>query len=269
MSPRIHAVVVAIALVVASRQAAGATPPRPALDEASSRAAVSRTDGTVRRGGGLLAAGALLGGLGLAANLTRVGLSRKLCSGVSYDPTTWMLSGAELCLVDTRTLQLLAPSALAINIAAFGLLAAGGRVHGRWSAQWDPDPRRLPRRGAVRIGVGAAIMAAGLIGYGVARVISYTDMLGYKTCSARHEFAADDPDLANSPLVHCLRERYTDYLIGISLTQAASVIGVGVLSQGASFRRHSRALDVASRHQLRLRPVLSPVWAGLTLTGKF
>lgn len=265
MSLKVHAVAIAIAIVAAPGQAAGATPPLRAEGPSS----VSRTDTTVRRGGGLIAAGALLGGLGLATNLVRVGLSRRLCRDVSYNAATGALSGAELCLIDTRVLQFLSPGALAINTTAFALLAAGGHMHGRWAAQWDPAPKRLPRRGAVRIGVGAALMAAGLIGYGVARVTSYADMLGYKTCSARHDFDADDPDPANSPLVRCLRERYTGYLIGISLTQAASVIGVGVLSQGASFRRHSRAFEVAARHHLQLQPVLSPRWAGLTLSGRF
>ncbi len=268
MSLKIHAVAVAIA-VVASRPAAAATLPLEVQGPASSSRAVSRPDTVVRRGGGLIASGAILGVLGLATNFVRVGLAHKLCSDIGFDAATGTLSGVRSCLTDTRVLQVLGPGALAINTASFGLLAAGGHVHGRWSAQWNPDPRRTARRGAARIGVGAVIMVAGLIGYGLARVFSYADMLGYKTCNARYDLDVADPDAANSPIARCLRERYTGYLVGISLTQAASIIGVGVLSQGASFRRHSRAYEVAARHQLRLRPVLSPVWAGLSLSGSF
>lgn len=275
MSLRIHIVAVAVASVVCQVRVAEAAVSRAPIEgpePAPLRAAgpsAERTNVAGRQGAGLIAAGALVSGLGLAANLVRVVQARRLCDAVSYDAATRTVSGADLCFSDTQVMLFLGPGALVLNVAGFGLVAAGAHVHGRWAAQWRPDPDRLPRRGGAQIAVGAAVLAGGLLGYGVTRVASYVDMLGFNTCSARHGLGLDAPDPSHSPLTGCVRERLGGYLLGITLTQLVSIVGVGVLAHGASFRRHSRAYEFAASHRLRLRPVLSPLWSGVSLSGSF
>lgn len=273
MSLRSHIVAVVVASALGPVNVAGAAASRAPIEgpePAPPRSApAERTNAASRQGAGLIAAGALVAGLGFAANLVRVSQARKLCDAVSYNSATRTVSGTDLCFSDTQVMLFLGPGALVLNTAAFGLVAGGSHVHGRWAAQWRPDAERRPRRGGGQIAAGALVLAGGLIGYGVTRVVSYVDMLGFNTCSARHGLGLDAPDPANSPLTHCVRERFSGYLVGITLTQLASVVGVGVLAHGASFRRHSRAYEFATNHRLRLRPVLSPMWSGVSLSGSF
>lgn len=222
-----------------------------------------------RRGSGLLATGALFGGLGLAANAVRIGLSRRLCNEVAYDRENRTLYGTAPCVTGSQALLFLSPSALALNVAAFGLIASGSSVHGKWAAQWADERDRRPRRGVAQFSVGAAVMFGGLVGYAIVRGASYADMLGFNTCHELHGLGIKDPDPANSAFAQCLRGRYSGYLVGIAASQAASVIGVGLFAHGISYHRHARVFDTVARHQLRLQPALSPVWTGLSLSGKF
>jgi hypothetical protein len=238
-------------------------------DAAAARATADLPPAPPRRGTGWLVAGSLFAGLGLAANATRIHLARGLCTGVGVDVARAEVTGGDECFASTTSLVMLGPSAAALNVAAFGMLAGGGSARGRWTAHRDAlAGRRRVAGPGVEVGVGAVLMLAGAVGYAVARVSSYGDALGLETCSARHPLDPTDAASAQT-LAQCVRDRYVGYLAAISATQSASVFGVGLLAHGASHLRRSRLLGDLERRQVRLSPNLSPTSFGLSLVGRF
>ena len=65
----------------------------------------------------------------------------------------------------------------------------------------------------------------------------------------------------------CLRGKWGGYLAGIMISQSAGIVGVGLLSHGAAYRRKLRRFR--ERTDARLVPSLSPTYAGLSLAGRF
>lgn len=221
------------------------------------------------QGTGLLITGGILGSLGLITNVTRIGLAQGLCKDLTYDYSTVEAAGAGPCLNGAVGLMALSPTALALNMTAFGLVAGGGSVRGRYRAHEGLYGGGRPRRGGLQAGIGAGLVTASIVGYVVVRVMSIADVFGAGTCLAR--YPADPPDdaRADAQLAACVRTRFSGYLAGITATQSFAVIGVGLLAHGASYRRHTRMYRKLMRHQLHIRPNLTPTWAGVALTGRF
>jgi hypothetical protein len=222
-----------------------------------------------RKGTGLLVTGGILGGLGVIANVTRIGMAQGLCRDISYDYKTATFAGAQSCLNGTGALIALSPTALGLNLAAFGLIAGGASTRGRWRAYETVHEGADRRRAGLQIGIGAGIMTAAIVGYAVTRVMSFADVLGAQTCLGRYPDDPADSAQANGDLARCIHTRWSGYLAGITATQTASLLGVGLLAHGAGYHRGARLYRRALAHQIRLRPNLTATWAGVSLTGRF
>lgn len=220
------------------------------------------------RGRGLLIGGGLLGGLGLITNVVRIGMAQGFCKDLSYDFKTVNTGTLDTCVNSSSALLVLSPTAFGLNAAAFGLVAGGASVHGRHAAYETIHEQGRRRRGGVQLGVGAGLMTAAIAGYVITRIVSFGDVLGAQTCLGEYPGARSDAAAALG-LAGCVRSRWSGYLAGITVTQAASIIGVGVFAHGAGYRRHMRLYRKARAQGLRVHPSFSPTWAGLSLSGRF
>lgn len=202
------------------------------------------------KGTGLLVSGGILGGVGLGLNFTRIGIARSDC-GDSVGP----------CIDNLLSLTIIGPTALASNTAAFALTAGGAGVRGLWAAHEVAYRGGRQRAAGVQIGVGATLMTLGIVGYAAVRAVSWIQFMNDFSCDEQY---ADDP----SGYTNCYRNRWSGYLAGITLTQAASVVGVGLLSHGATYHRNLKRFRGATG-RVALRPALTREFAGLTLAGRF
>jgi hypothetical protein len=269
-----HSLIVSgVLMFAAADQVEGPEPP-PALPGAYFGAA-DRPDAPQWKGTGLLVSGGVLGGLGLITNVVRIGTVQGLCKDLTYDTDSAMLGddgtlrGVQTCVNASSSLLVLGPTALSLNATAFGLIAGGGAVHGRWAAYESVHQEAGRRRGGVQLGLGIVITTAALAGYAVTRVASLADVFGAQTCLAGYPADPADRSLANAALADCVRTRWTGYLAGITASQSAGLLGVGLLAHGAGYLRHTRLYRKARAHAVRLQPSLTPTLAGLTLTGRF
>jgi len=227
------------------------------------------------QGKGLLVSGGVLGSLGLITNIVRIGAVQGLCKDLTYDTDGAMLHddgtlrGVESCVQGSTSLLVLGPTALSLNATAFGLIAGGGAVHGRWAAYEAVHEEGRRRRGGVQLGLGIVFTTAAVAGYVATRVASIADVFGAQTCLAAYPADPADRSLANAALADCVRSRWTGYLAGITASQTAGLLGVGLLAHGAGYLRHARLYRKARAHAVRLRPTFTSTMAGMTLTGRF
>jgi hypothetical protein len=271
----------ALSLLLATRIEAPAPAPEgpaigPTLDTAAPTSSASARPPEPRwRGTGLLVTAGVLGGIGFGANVGRVIAASRLCKDLSWDAETQQAVGLEECAFGGAALGILAPVALLSNAAAFGFAAGGGSMRGRWDAHRTAFAGARQQNGALRIGLGAGVMTAGLIAYLGFRIGSYADLLGLDTCNERYPLLAmngEDVDAmqGNVPgFRQCMGRRMGGYLAGIGVGQAMSVVGVGLLTQGVAYNRNLKLMRYIARHQLRLQPTLTFNYAGLSLSGRF
>lgn len=203
------------------------------------------------KGTGLLVSAGILGGVGLGLNFTRVGIARHECAPDADDA----------CYSNVLSLIVIGPAALASNTAAFALAAGGAGVRGRWAAHEAAYRGGRQQAARTQIGVGAALMTLGIAGYAAVRIVSWMQFMNDFSCDERYP---DD----FSGYSHCYRSRWSGYLAGITMTQAASVVGVGLLAHGATYHRNLKRLRGAAG-RVALRPTLTRDFAGLTLAGRF
>lgn len=223
-------------------------------------------------GTGLMVTAGLFGAGGLAFNIGRIVTGRNLCRELRYDEETQSVENSDACLNGGFALGGLAIGALVMNGTAFGLAAGAGVQRGRWAAHrsrfvGDRDPNAK-----LHIGLGAGLLGAGIIGYLAVRIASYADVLGQQTCSERHPIDnfGDPMTRANvNPFSRCMGGRISGYLSGITVTQTMSIVGVGLLTHGASFRRERRLLEYIASGRLRVQPSLGRSFVGLALGGRF
>jgi hypothetical protein len=209
------------------------------------------------RGIGLMTTAGIFGAVGLGANIGRIITVRSGCKDTAGDP--------QGCITNAVSLVALSPIALISNITAFGLASGAGRMHGRYLAHRTAYANDRTRRAGVQIGVGAGLMALGILGYLGTRVGSFVDVFGAASCANKHpvdESGSTPPEFGT-----CLRGKWSGYLAGILITQSASIVGVGLLSHGATYQRTLRRFR--ARTDARLTPSFGPTYAGLSLAGRF
>jgi hypothetical protein len=221
------------------------------------------------KGNGLLVTAGVLGTLGLGANIARIAVVRGACEDVTYDPMTGALNGTGNCRNQGGGLVVLGGSALGLNLAALGTAAAGSSLRGTWAAHDTAYRQGRRRASGAQIGVGAGLLAAGVIGYAVVRVVSFADVLGARSCQDRYPIDNNETDQANSEFANCVRNSWSGYLAGITVTQSASIVGAGLLAHGASYRRNLKFYRAVTDHQVRLAPTFAPTFAGAALTARF
>lgn len=221
------------------------------------------------KGNGLLIASGVLGGLGLGMNIGRIAIVQKACKEVAYDADEGALNGTATCQNQGVGLIVLGAGAVGFNVAALGTGAAGGSLHGAWAAHDTAIRKGRQRASGAQIGVGAGLLTVGVLGYIAVRVGSFADALGANTCGEKYGVDTMEPDQANSALADCIRNRWSGYLVGIMLTQAAGVAGSGILAHGVSYSRNLKLYRTVTKHQVRLSPNFTPTWAGLSLSARF
>jgi hypothetical protein len=253
--------------------------PAPALAPASAPApGASRPPEPRWRGTGLIAAAGVFGGIGFAANLGRVITASRLCQQLRFDAETQSVAGINECAFGSAALGVLAPIALFSNITAFGLSAGAGVNRGRWAAHSTAFAGARQQNSNLQIGLGAGIMAAGIITYIGARIGSYADLLGFDSCNERYplvDVTAENEPSADSvrgnipEFRKCMGRSMAGYLAGIGIGQTMGVVGVGLLTHGVTYRRNLKLMQYITRNQIRLAPTLSFNYAGLSLSGRF
>jgi len=221
------------------------------------------------KGNGLLITSGVLGAIGLGANIGRIAVVQRLCKEVAYDPDSDAIAGTDRCQNEGAGLVLLGAGAVAFNVAAIGTGAAGGSLHGSWAAHDTAVRNGRLRAAGAQIGVGAGLLAIGVLGYVAVRVASFADALGASTCGDRHPVDPMASDQANSELTNCVRNRWSGYLGGIAATQAAAVAGTGILAHGVSYSRNLKLYRTITSHQVDLRPIFAPTWAGVGVSARF
>lgn len=209
------------------------------------------------RGVGLMTTAGIFGALGLGANIGRIVTVRTGCKDTGGDPGG--------CLTNAVSLVALSPVALISNITAFALAGGAGRVHGRYLAHRTTFAGERTRRAGAQIGVGAGLLTLGILGYLGTRVGSFVDVFGAASCANKHP--VDDGGAVPPEFAGCLRGKWSGYLAGILVTQSASIVGLGLLTHGATYKRGLRRLR--ERTDARLVPNLAPTYAGLSLAGRF
>lgn len=222
------------------------------------------------RGTGLAISAGVFGALGLGANIGRIAAGSRLCRELGYDQAQGVVVGGDECLAGSTTLAILGPVALTSNLLAFGFSAGAGAQHGRWAAHRTAFAGEREQSSGVQIGVGAGLMAAGIITYFAVRIASYVDLLGADTCQERYPIEDTETAQMNvDPFKRCMGRRLGGYLAGITVGQAMGVVGVGLLSHGATYRRNLKLMRYIEAGQLRLRPTFGLYHAGLALGGRF
>jgi hypothetical protein len=209
------------------------------------------------RGIGLMATAGVFGALGLGANIGRIVTVSTGCKDTAGDP--------QGCLTNAVSLVALSPVALIGNITAFGLAGGAGSTHGRYLAHRTAFAGGREPRAGLQIGLGAGLMTLGIVGYLGTRVGSFIDGFGAVSCLEKHPL--DESGGLPPEYGGCLRGKWGGYLAGIMISQSAGIVGVGLLSHGATYRRKLRRFR--ERTDARLVPSLSPTYAGLSLSGRF
>ncbi|PCC67283.1 hypothetical protein SAMN02745121_07070 [Nannocystis exedens] len=272
----------ALSVLLAAQPAAPASQPEgpapaPAADTTSAPTS-ARPPEPRWRGTGLLATAGVLGGIGFGANLGRVIAASRLCRDLGYDNETQSVSGIDQCIFGSTALGVLAPIGLFSNTAAFAFAAGGGSMHGRWAAHRTAFSGDRKQNAGLQIGLGAGLMTAGILTYLGVRIASFADALGFATCNERNPIVdMTGGDLGGPEVVEgnvpgfrqCMGRRMSGYLAGIGIGQTLGVVGVGLLTHGASYNRNLKLMRYITRNQLRLQPNLSWGYAGLSLSGRF
>ncbi len=243
--------------------------PEAKVETTSEKKAAANVEAPKWKGNGLLVTAGVLGALGLGSNIARIGVVQQACKDVGYDPETDSVTGTNTCQNQGGGLVLLGAGAVGFNLAAIGTAAAGGSLHGAWAAHDTVYRQGRQRASGAQIGVGAGLLAVGVLGYIAVRVGSFADALGARSCGDDYPIDPGASDQANSQFADCFRNRWSGYLAGITATQAAAVAGSGVLAHGVSYSRNVKLYRTVSNHQVRLSPSFTPTWAGLSLSARF
>lgn len=277
-------IALALSLLIATQPEAPAPAPEgpapaPAVDTSTAPAPSSaRPPEPKWRGTGLIIASGIFGGIGLGANIGRVAAASQLCKDLRYDPETQSAAGITECAFGGAALGILAPIALFSNTAAFGLAAGAGAQRGRWAAHRTAFAGDRQQNSGLQIGLGAGLLTAGLVTYLGVRIASFADVLGFDSCNERYPLVDMTDETMTSPEAiqanvpgfrQCMGRRMSGYLTGIGVGQAMSVVGVGLLTHGVTYRRNLKLMRFITHNQIRMQPTLSFNYAGLTLSGRF
>lgn len=200
------------------------------------------------RGLGLAISAGVVGGLGLAANLGRIGIIQTGCTAMND-----VADSVSACLSKLGGYLALSASAPFLNIAATGLAGAAGSTAGRYEAWKTAYGGGRPRKAGAFIGAGAGLLGVGIVVYAVTRIKLFTDLYGAAGCTEKMDVTGD-----------CVRGRFSGWLGGITVGQSMVVSGTGLLSFGAAYATNRPRIA-----RIHVDPVLAPTWTGLALRGQF
>lgn len=224
-----------------------------------------------RRGIGLFIGTGASAFVGAVMTAARVGVVRNGdCQNVdttteTYTEATQQCIREPLVYLGTSWVQLFS------NGVAFGLAAGGGAVAGRHDAYWDYRRGRERRSPVGLIAGGASLMSLSIIAGTVVQLRMWGTAYGFTECGG--VLGSDPSTVEIIPLEGCWENRWSGYVVATEVTQLGGVAGVGMLAYGASHRKNSRMLRALSgndrRFQLRISPVTTPRWTGLSIAGRF
>ncbi|MFO0636860.1 MAG: hypothetical protein U0168_28860 [Nannocystaceae bacterium] len=233
--------------------------PKPAAD--------ANAKPSYRKGTGLIIGASITGGLGWVLGLTRMAFVKK-CSDAIQDANNAQkgFSAASTCFTRAGLGNLLLlPFQYTLNAATWGLAPAAGAVRGRYDGVEHAWARRPSRKAGVFIGVGAGVLALGVIG----RIVAAA-MVGapFKKLSA--DALAADPDGAVDDFARAYRLR----LFGVQISSASIALGAGLLAFGAAYRKNYDAQSkflkqVRIMPDVQIDPRVGLGSAGLAVSGRF
>ncbi|MBK6919187.1 MAG: hypothetical protein IPH07_17465 [Deltaproteobacteria bacterium] len=214
-----------------------------------------------RKGTGLIVAASITGGIGWALGLTRMAFVQQCVDAAkSADSIDTGASAGSKCLLRAGAGNLgLGILQYGFNIATWGLAPAAGAVRGRWDGVDRAWSAKARRKAGVFIGVGAGVLALGVIGRITAAVL------------VGRPFRHLDPTNFDAD---AFSRDYRLRLFGVQLSSAAIAAGAGLLAFGVA---HGKAYDAQSKFlkQVRVAPAfnLDPrsgsSYAGVALSGRF
>lgn len=214
----------------------------------------------VQSGLGLMIAAGATGGLGWVIALSKLAALNKCKSaiGTAVAAGSGGFDAVRQCGSSARSMFGLTPIGWIVNDVTYGLAPAAGVYRGRYdgtNAAWDGKPQRpVP----VFIGVGAGLLAGGIVG----RIVTFVAFWRQLSVSRALE--------GNIP--------FDKYPLGahfvLQQVAAASVqAGGGLLGYGLSYKRTKTTEDsrrkIGGFASVKLAPQLGFNYNGLALTGEF
>lgn len=199
-----------------------------------------------KRGTGLLATTAVIGGASLGVTIARNAILRRNCP---------LDSGLAACTYDMRSDLGLAATQWTLNVATIGLAAGTGTVIGRYHAWKDQSDGRVRNVKALR-GAGGGLVGLGSVG--VITSVALAFVLPMRCVDK--ELDSGDP-LAGD---RCLLKAYPTWTMTNFASFSMISSGAGMLGYGANYR--SRRGAVA---ELRFNPFAGRTYAGIGVSGRF
>lgn len=239
--------------------ATGTTVPPAALPPGMTPAPMIVTRPAPPTGLGLMIGAGVTGGLGWVVALARLSALNKCKSAIGTAVLDNGQSGASAfgqCFTSGVSMYLLTPVGYLVNDVTYGLAPAAGVFRGRYdgtNAAWDGKPNRPA---PVLIGVGAGLLAGGIVGR-VATFVAFWRQL--------------NPDrlFSNYPLgAHFVLTQ----VAAASIQAGGGLLGYGLAYKKARSSEESRrkAAGLAKKGvDLELAPQLGWSYNGLALTGRF
>ncbi|MCA9649987.1 MAG: hypothetical protein H6712_05200 [Myxococcales bacterium] len=236
----------ALALGLASAPEDAIPQPTPAPTEPTQPVTDTPPAQQPKKGTGLLAATAVVGGASLGVTIARNVILKRNCP---------LDSGVATCTYDLRSDVGLGATQWTLNVATIGLAAGTGTMMGRYHAWKDAGEGRMRNIKTIR-GAGG-----GLVGVGAAGVITSVALAFVlpMRCVDK-ELSSGDP-LAGD---RCLLKAYPTWTMTNFASFSMISSGAAMLGYGANYR--SRRGAVA---ELRFNPFAGRTFAGIGMSGRF
>ena len=153
------------------------------------------------------------------------------------------------------------------NSVAFGLSAGGGVYAGRHDAYFDHRAGRVRRSPVGLIAGGASLMSISVIAGLALQISLWTGPNESTVCNGR--LGGVGAEFETIPIAGCWDKRWKAHVVGTEITQLGAGAGVGMLTYGATYRRHNRLQREGRQVQLRWSPITTPRMTGVSLSGQF
>ncbi|MBX7080321.1 MAG: hypothetical protein K1X88_14085 [Nannocystaceae bacterium] len=222
---------------------------------------------TYRKGTGLIIGASITGGLGWVLGLTRMAFVKKCADAIqAADNAEKGFGAASTCFTKAGLGNLLLlPFQYTLNAATWGLAPAAGAVRGRYDGVEHAWSGKRSRKAGAFIGVGAGVLALGVIG----RIVAAA-MVGAPFKKLSSDALLADPEGAVEDFSRAYRLR----LFGVQLSSASIALGAGLLAFGAAYRKNyesqSKFLQqVRIMPDVQIDPRVGLGSAGLAISGRF
>ena len=234
-----------------------------------------------RKGTGLLISAGILGALGWGMMGYRIGIMKSSCRPPELDDnpdlTVDDFTGTVDATLGCASAEVLAFLGWSLQATAgavnYGLAPAGGARRGKYEAAMFVEHGRPARKHKVWIGVGAGLLAAGLIGRLTVAAVRWDGMLNYERstlgrCIPNGNARVDD-------VFNCYATRRQLHFFGQQFTSSMISAGGGMLAFGLANRKWKKRYhreykeDRPEKVKLGLSPQVGLTYTGIQAELKF